>query len=72
MLLDRLYAMIYNARMNIEYTQFRIWKVTLRKLRRIYAATGESMISIVDRLVSEELKRLNIADDPQEGRKDEG
>lgn len=44
--------------MAIEYTQLRIWVKTLKKLRRIYAETGESMIAIVDRLADEELQRL--------------
>jgi hypothetical protein len=44
--------------MTIEYTQLRIWVKTLKKLRRIYAETGESMIAIVDRLADEELQRL--------------
>lgn len=47
-----------NIVMTIEYTQLRIWVKTLKKLRRIYAETGESMIAIVDRLADEELQRL--------------
>lgn len=53
--------MIYNAGMNEKYTQLRIWKETLKKLRRIYAETGESMISIVDRLAEQELEKLKDA-----------
>ena len=40
----------------------RVWKDTLRKLRYIYAATGESMICIVDRLATQELERIQNAD----------
>lgn len=36
----------------------RLWKTTIRNLRMIYALTGESMVSIVDRLVAAELERL--------------
>lgn len=42
-----------------QYTQLRIWQATLKKLRRIYAETGESMIAIVDRLATQELEKLN-------------
>ena len=38
---------------------FKIWKSTLKKLRMLYAITGDSMVSIVDRLVGEELERLS-------------
>ena len=38
--------------------QFRLWESTLKKLRRIYAETGESMIAIVDRLATSELARI--------------
>ena len=44
--------------MDKTYIQFRLWAETLKKLRYIYAATGESMIAIVDRLATEELKRI--------------
>ena len=54
-------VMIYNTGMSEQYTQLRIWQVTLKKLRRIYAETGESMIAIVDRLATEELKRIQNA-----------
>lgn len=47
--------------MNKQYTQLRIWKNTLKKLRRIYAETGESMIAITDRLATQEVERLNNA-----------
>ncbi len=44
--------------MSKEYTTIRIWKETLRKLRLTYAETGESMVSILDRLISAELERI--------------
>jgi len=49
---------VYNAHMKEKYTQFRLWESTLKKLRRIYAETGESMIAIVDRLATQELEKL--------------
>lgn len=36
----------------------KIWPDTLPKLRLLYALTGESMVSIIDRLVTLELKRI--------------
>lgn len=48
---------IMNA-MKHEYTYFRIWKSTLSKLRKIYGETEEPMIRIVDRLVTQELARI--------------
>jgi len=50
--------LIYNIGMDDKYTQLRIWKTTLKKLRRIYAETGESMIATVDRLADQELARI--------------
>ena len=44
--------------MKESYVQFRLWESTLKKLRRIYAETGESMIAIVDRLATSELARI--------------
>lgn len=40
----------------------KIWPHTLPKLRLLYALTGESMVSIVDRLVEQELARVQNAD----------
>ena len=51
-------ALYANARMKESYVQFRLWESTLKKLRRIYAETGESMIAIVDRLATSELARI--------------
>ncbi len=36
----------------------KIWHGTLKKLRRIYAETGETQVSILDRIVDEEYKRV--------------
>jgi hypothetical protein len=36
----------------------KIWPDTLPKLRLLYALTGESMVSIIDRLVTQELKQI--------------
>jgi len=44
---------------NMKPTQTtKIWKQTLITLRMIYAITGESMISVIDRLASAELERV--------------
>ena len=36
----------------------KIWADTLPKLRLLYALTGESMVSIIERLVTQELERI--------------
>lgn len=41
-----------------EYAQLRIKTTTRDKLRLLYALTGERMIDIVARLISEELERI--------------
>ena len=52
--------MTYNNNMNRppEYQTMRIWTRTLRALRLIAALTGERMVQVLDRLVSEELRRV--------------
>jgi hypothetical protein len=52
--------MTYNNNMNRppEYQTIRIWTRTLRALRLIAALTGERMVQVLDRLVSEELRRV--------------
>jgi hypothetical protein len=40
------------------YTTIRIWPRTLRALLLIAALTGEQMVQVVDRLVNDELKRV--------------
>lgn len=41
-----------------EYTTIRIWTRTLRALRLIAALTGERMVQVLERLVRDELKRV--------------
>jgi hypothetical protein len=41
-----------------EYTTIRIWTRTLRALRLIAALTGERMVQVLDRLITEELRRV--------------
>jgi hypothetical protein len=53
--------MRHNYCMDIQYAQLRIWRSTLKKLRRIYAETGDSIIAIVDRLATQELEKLEDA-----------
>jgi hypothetical protein len=43
---------------NKQYTTVAIWEDSRRKLRMLSALTDESITSIVDRLASEELKRI--------------
>lgn len=50
--------MLYNSYMANENTTIRIWVKTLRKLRLLYALTGESMVEIIDRIVDKELARV--------------
>lgn len=38
-------------------TTIKIWNSTLRKLRMIYALTGERMVVILERIVDAELER---------------
>jgi hypothetical protein len=40
------------------YRTTRIWSSTLQVLRFIHAITGESIVSIIDRLAKQELERL--------------
>jgi hypothetical protein len=40
------------------YSTTRIWLKTIKKLGLIGALTGESIVSTLDRLVDDELKRL--------------
>jgi hypothetical protein len=41
-----------------EYQTIRIWTRTLRVLRLVAALTGERMVQVLDRLVTEELRRV--------------
>lgn len=42
----------------MKYQTIKVWKTTLEKIRMIYAFTGETMVSIIDRLVTIELNRI--------------
>ena len=44
--------------MGDERHTLKIWTHTVPKLRLLYALTGESMVSIVDRLITQELDRV--------------
>lgn len=52
--------MSYNYDMNTppEYQTIRIWTRTLRALRLVAALTGERMVQVLDRLVADELRRV--------------
>ena len=41
-----------------EYQTIRIWTRTLRALRLVAALTGERMVQVLDRLVADELQRV--------------
>jgi hypothetical protein len=53
--------MLYITHMKTRYTVFRIWNDTLRKLRLAASLQPRrtSLIALMDRLVDEELQRLN-------------
>ena len=44
--------------MKNEYVTTKIWKHTLKKLRMLHALTGESMLAILDRVLTQELDRV--------------
>ena len=50
----------------METQTFKIWKRTLKKLRMLYALTGKSMVSIVDRLAAQELERVQRKEKAEE------
>ena len=47
-----------------EYTTIRIWTRTLRKLRLIAALTSERMVQVLDRVVTDELQRVQEREQP--------
>ena len=51
--------MLYNGDIEStpDYQTMRVWTRTLKKLRLVVALTGERMVAVMDRLVSEELQR---------------
>lgn len=40
------------------YTSTRIWNKTIQKLRMLHALTGESIVSILDRLADQALDQI--------------
>jgi hypothetical protein len=54
------FEMSYNYDMGTppEYQTIRIWTRTLRALRLVAALTGERMVQVLDRLVADELWRV--------------
>jgi hypothetical protein len=60
---DILPNMLYNIRMdNNKYTHLRILRKTLQPLRMLHALTGESQLELIDRLVVQELERIQRED----------
>src|SRR5258707_6437308 len=53
-----------------EYQTIRVWTRTLKKLRLVAALTGERMVAVMDRLVSDELKRVEHEHEQDHGRAD--
>ncbi len=55
-----------------DYQTMRVWTRTLKKLRLVAALRGERMVAVMDRLVTDELKRVeherhhDRADRPQD------
>jgi hypothetical protein len=43
--------------MTNEHVTTKIWKKTIKKLRMLHALTGESMLAILDRVLTAELER---------------
>ncbi len=51
-------SLVYDMSTPPKYQTIRIWTRTLRALRLIAALTGERMVQVLDRLVAEELRRV--------------
>ena len=62
--------MSYNNDMSTPpaYQTIRIWTRTLRALRLIAALTGERMVHVLDRLVAEEVRRVQEREKRERGR----
>ena len=60
--------MSYNDDMSTppDYQTIRIWTRTLRALRLVAALTGERMVQVLDRLVADELRRVQEQEQKQE------
>jgi hypothetical protein len=48
--------------MENNYETIKIWKTTLKNLRLLHALLGESIVKILDRLVRDELKKVQASD----------
>ena len=55
---DILPNILRNIRMNNKYSHLRILRKTLQPLRMLHALTGESQLDLIDRLVVQELERI--------------
>ena len=44
--------------MDKTHITMKVWRDTLRKLRMIYALTDESMVEILDRVITNELEKI--------------
>jgi len=64
--------MLYNTYMDNNYSPLRVWKSTAHKLKVLAALRGESMISLLDRLVTSEYIRLEIPIPEQQEEQDRG
>ena len=52
-----------------DYQTIRIWTRTLRALRLVAALTGERMVQVLDRLVADELRRVQEQEQEQKQEK---
>lgn len=54
----------------METQTIKIWKKTLKKLRMLYALTGKSMVSIMERIVEADLRNIEkqIHEDGEHGK----
>jgi hypothetical protein len=57
-LFDKIHKRLYNYNIMNKSTTIKIWKSTRKNLRLLFALTGKSMVSIMDRLVADELERI--------------
>jgi hypothetical protein len=57
--LDTMQALSYNTRMDDKpYTNTRIWRRTIPKLKLIAALTGKSMVAVIEELADAKLAEL--------------
>lgn len=55
--------LLYDYNMKQPYETTRIWVKTLKKLRLIAAYTGETIVTVLERLAADELKRVTDLED---------